>query len=90
MIITALFLSSSLIILTSCEDPVDPNPIDEDKPVVMAINAESSTVVKETSIQVSVEADAASSYEWTAAAGTFADATAPTTTQDYVALLVQF
>ena len=80
MIITMMLLSSLLLLFTSCEDPVDPNPIDEDKPVVKAIDASASTVLKENSIEVSVEADAASSYEWTAEGGTFSDPGAATTT----------
>ena len=80
MIITILVLSSILIMFTSCEDPVDPNPIIENKPVVTNITSSTDKLPAGESIEVEVTAESADSYEWSATDGSFSDPAASKTT----------
>lgn len=81
IIFNLLALSSALMLFNSCqEDVLEVPSINLDLPVVKSITASSSTVLIETSIEVSVTADNASSYAWTAPGGTFTDPSSSATT----------
>ena len=80
IILSILLLSSVALLFSGCdEDVLKPEGVNLEAPVVKAISAASSTVLIGESVEVSVEADDASSYQWSAEIGTFEDPTAATT-----------
>jgi hypothetical protein len=73
-ILVSLMLASFLILQGSCEGDLMQDPINNSLPEIKTIEAEESLLLINDSTQVAVQANNASSYSWSATAGSFVDA----------------